>query len=159
MWKENWVKMIEQFADVLFEPDEVFGSESERIIFELPDAADYERAFQKRDRPAIWYYHALAWVVATRVEKMDDYDVRSCARLIADTIAGPAGTAKIRARKKEKQVSKRAFSMYNRLARERSSPLAMARILATYILDQYQATIETRERLSPLKERFRLLKQ
>jgi len=157
LWKENWVRMIEQFADVRFEPDEVFGSESERIIFELPDAADYERAFQKGDRPAIWYYHALAWVVATGVGKMDDHDVRSCVRLIAETIDDPPGMAKTRARKNEKQVRKRVFSMYNRLARERSSPLAMARILATYILDQYQATVETRKRVPPLNEKFRLV--
>jgi len=149
--------MIERLGEVRFDPDEVFGFENERIIFELPDAADYERAFQKRDRPAVWYYHALAWVVATMEGKMNDHDVGDCARLIAEMITGSGGTAKTCKCKKERQVRKRVFSMYNRLARDRSSPLAIARILATYILDQYQATVETRKRLPPLKERFRLV--
>ena len=118
-----------------------------------------ERAFQKEDRPAIWYYHALAWVVGTGVGKMDDHDVRNCACIIAETITGSPETTKTRESEKERQITKRVFSMYDRLARERSSPLAMARILAVYILNQYQATVETRKRFTFPKERFRLLTQ
>jgi hypothetical protein len=42
--------------------------------------------------------------------------------------------------------------MYNILASDNTSPLAMARILSLFILDQYLATVETRKSLPLLDE-------
>lgn len=155
--------MIERLTGVRLEPEDVLGTESTGVIRMLTDVANYGKAVKKRDRPTVWYYHALGFVVLettflmSPTTAMDFEACRSCARLIAETIIGHGGTVKTRRYKKEKQVRKRTVSMYNHLARDGSSPLAIARILSTFIMDQYLATIENRTRpllLGP----FRLLR-
>jgi cobalamin biosynthesis Mg chelatase CobN len=59
--------------------------------------------------------------------KVSNDDMRICAYLVVEMIIGSRGKMRTRNYKKEKQITRHAFSMYNRLARETSSALAMMR--------------------------------